>query len=199
MSNQSKELATRVNELRFHVVDAEVRLHNTFNEFNMLADNQFIENRVYEDDDDDDDDEKKGEEKEVKEEDPLVLMKEAYNSGIIAMRYFYLDNEEDGVDDEEKSEDFYNSQPLPYVIGTKNYEESRDVGLGGYSDEESEEDDLSEEEGENFDDGGSYGGLYDDDNGGGGGGEDLADLGDVSTYQTMLKNRLPEGIQFYFP
>ena len=112
MSTKSKDLATRVNELRFHVVDAEVRLHNTFNEFNMLADNQFIENRVYEDDDaDSDEDEKKGEEKDVKEEDPMVLMKAAYNNGLLAMKYFYMDDEDDAMD--EKSEDYYNSQPLP--------------------------------------------------------------------------------------
>ena len=77
MSTKSKDLATRVNELRFHVVDAEVRLHNTFNEFNMLADNQFLETRVSEDDDaGSEEDEKKGEGKEWKEEDARVLMKE---------------------------------------------------------------------------------------------------------------------------
>ena len=40
----------KVDGLRFRVTDAKVRLNNTFNEFIMLADGQFIENRVYEDD-----------------------------------------------------------------------------------------------------------------------------------------------------
>jgi len=50
ITSKSKDLMDKVDGLRFRVTDAKVRLNNTFNEFIMLADGQFIENRVYEDD-----------------------------------------------------------------------------------------------------------------------------------------------------
>ena len=44
ITEKSKEIVDKVDNLRFQISEAEVRVHNTFNEFIMLADNQFIEN-----------------------------------------------------------------------------------------------------------------------------------------------------------
>ena len=139
---KSKDLIRKVDDLSFHVVDSEIRLRNTFNEFIMLADSQFMENRVYEDDDSEEVEEKE-DGTARHEEDPLSLMKSAYTCGLQALKLFY--SEEDDGNQDEKSEDIYNSRPLPFVIGTLSYQASHDVGVGGFDAEDDDEGDGVEQ------------------------------------------------------
>eukprot|EP01038_Epipyxis_sp_PR26KG_P013307 gene13307-17829_t len=128
--NQTSTFVSKVDELAFTTAEAEVSLRNTFNEFLMLGNTQFIENRVYDDDDEDEDAESQAAIEKDKEAllnvDPLTHMKDAFNLGQGAFKYFYLENS-----DHERVEDIYNIRPLPYVFGTKLYLESPDGGLGG--------------------------------------------------------------------
>jgi hypothetical protein len=50
---KSNEILNSLDELEGLTTSVEIGMHNTANELNMLANNQFIENRVYGDDDDD--------------------------------------------------------------------------------------------------------------------------------------------------
>ena len=55
----------------------------------MLADSQFVENRVYEDDDAEEEEEKK-EETDAAKEDSLSLMKTAFSSGLAALKVIFF-------------------------------------------------------------------------------------------------------------
>ena len=88
LTKTANDLVSRLNELEFHMTDSEVKLHNTMNEFIMLADNQFVENRVYEDDEADED-EKEGEDtKAATEENTFTMMKEAFTAGQEALKVY---------------------------------------------------------------------------------------------------------------
>lgn len=50
LSSKTKTLVGKIDDLSFQVSETDVRLRNTLNEFIMLANTQFIENRVYDDD-----------------------------------------------------------------------------------------------------------------------------------------------------
>jgi WASH complex subunit FAM21 len=60
-------------------------------------------------------------------DDPQVVIKDSLQAGIVALKLYFSDETEDTS---EKMEDIYNARPLPYIIGTKMYVESEDVGLG---------------------------------------------------------------------
>jgi len=48
--NRTKDLESEVDTLVFDSKSADIKVHNTFNEFLMLANTQFVENRVYDED-----------------------------------------------------------------------------------------------------------------------------------------------------
>eukprot|EP00601_Ochromonadales_sp_CCMP2298_P032619 CAMPEP_0173329036 /NCGR_PEP_ID=MMETSP1144-20121109/2495_1 /TAXON_ID=483371 /ORGANISM="non described non described, Strain CCMP2298" /LENGTH=147 /DNA_ID=CAMNT_0014273607 /DNA_START=55 /DNA_END=494 /DNA_ORIENTATION=+ len=115
ITTRTKACADSVDELAFSVAESEVELRNTFNDFLMLGNTQFVENRVY----DDDEDEEPPTPLEPSFSDDLAEnLREAFTLGQAAMSLFFLDDSPD------KFEDIYNIRPLPYIIGTKSYVDS---------------------------------------------------------------------------
>lgn len=131
---KTKTLVDQVEDLSHETAEIDVRLRNTFNEFLMLADTQFIENRVY--DDEGGDEEPVRQSEPVVADDPAVIIKESMALGMEALKYFFG---EENANQEDMFDDIYNSRPLPFVIGTKLFIESADAGLGDGSYEEEEE------------------------------------------------------------
>lgn len=69
--------------------------------------------------------------------DPKANFVDALKLGMEALKLFF-DNDDDGKG--EKLEDIYNIRPLPYIIGTQAFMDSRDVGLGDIAEEEDGDD-----------------------------------------------------------
>jgi hypothetical protein len=121
MINNFQSLEKKVNNLVKETQNAEIEVYNTFNEFLMLSDNQFVENRIA------DHEIKKVESKEEK----IVNTKdeiannygEAIKLGIEAIDLCTLPNEEDEELDQlnakKKVIEPFMSNSLPFVIGTK--------------------------------------------------------------------------------
>ncbi|PKU37103.1 wash complex subunit hypothetical protein [Limosa lapponica baueri] len=96
--SRTHEIKKQVDGLISETKATDCRLHNVFNDFLMLSNTQFIENRVYDE--------------EVEEPVPKA-------------------------DVGDKSEqDLYIDRPLPYLIGSQQFMEQDDVGLGDLSSEE---------------------------------------------------------------
>ncbi|XP_069836602.1 WASH complex subunit 2C isoform X2 [Dendropsophus ebraccatus] len=134
----------------------ECRLHNIFNDFLMLSNTQFIENRVYDEEVEEhvvksDIGEKQEQEKtrEQKELELIPKIQEAVNYGlqVLETAFEQLDIKAGNSDseDEEVNErvelilepkDLYIDRPLPYLIGSQLFMQQEDVGLGDLSSEE---------------------------------------------------------------
>uniref|UniRef100_H3AL78 FAM21/CAPZIP domain-containing protein n=1 Tax=Latimeria chalumnae TaxID=7897 RepID=H3AL78_LATCH len=131
-------------------------LHNVFNDFLMLSNTQFIENRVYDEEVEEpvskpEVGEKPEQEKtrEQKEAELIPKVQEAVNYGlrVLDLAFEQLDIKAGNSDseDEEANErvepilepkDLYIDRPLPYLIGSVPFMERDDVGLGDLSSEE---------------------------------------------------------------
>ncbi|XP_048730198.2 WASH complex subunit 2-like isoform X4 [Ostrea edulis] len=147
-----------------------VRANNVFNDFIMLANTQFVENRVYDEDVSQDDTAKAGEEndekektREQRESELIPKVKEALELGInvIDQAFEQLDSHVADSDSEEEetgyradplleAKDPYFSRLLPLLIGTPRFMEDDSVGLAEEESEEEESDQgsLSESESE---------------------------------------------------
>lgn len=131
------------------------RLHNVFNDFLMLSNTQFIENRVYDEEVEEPvlkaETERAEQEKtrEQKEVDLIPKVQEAVNYGlqVLDSAFEQLDIKAGNSDSEEddanervelilEPKDLYIDRPLPYLIGSKLFMEQEDVGLGELSSEE---------------------------------------------------------------
>lgn len=131
------------------------RLHNVFNDFLMLSNTQFIENRVYDEELEEPvikaETEKLEQEKtrEQKEVDLIPKVQEAVNYGlqVLDSAFEQLDIKAGNSDSEEEDanervdlilepKDLYIDRPLPYLIGSKLFMEQEDVGLGELSSED---------------------------------------------------------------
>ncbi|XP_008835945.1 WASH complex subunit 2C isoform X2 [Nannospalax galili] len=131
------------------------RLHNVFNDFLMLSNTQFIENRVYDEEVEEPvlkaEAEKPEQEKtrEQKEVDLIPKVQEAVNYGlqVLDSAFEQLDIKAGNSDSEEEDanervelilepKDLYIDRPLPYLIGSKLFMEQEDVGLGELSSED---------------------------------------------------------------
>uniref|UniRef100_A0A8C3G1I3 WASH complex subunit 2C n=1 Tax=Cyclopterus lumpus TaxID=8103 RepID=A0A8C3G1I3_CYCLU len=129
-------------------------LHSVFNDFLMLSNTQFIENRVYDEEVEEtipkaDALEKQPEQeksREQKEAELIPKMQEAVNHGlrVLESAFEHLDikagnsdseDEEvtDRVEDILEPKDLYVDRPLPYLIGSQAFMEQEDVGLGDLS------------------------------------------------------------------
>ena len=168
--NRTKEIENAVDNLVDDTVNIEVKLNNTVNQFLMLANTQFIENRVYEENIEDDKQESETP-SETQDLDPENMTKEQFEQIFVpkfseALRYglealekspMYRKPKEqvsgDDSDDESSSEEEEGPQneyasPLPFVIGTQDFDQDDFCGLY----EESEESEKQEEdEGESSD------------------------------------------------
>ncbi|XP_075697623.1 WASH complex subunit 2C-like isoform X2 [Rhinoderma darwinii] len=134
----------------------ECRLHNIFNDFLMLSNTQFLENRVYDEEVEErvvkpDTGEKPEQEKtrEQKEVQLIPKIQEAVNYGLQVLETAFekLDIKAGNSDseDEEVNErlelilepkDLYIDRPLPFLIGSQLFMQQEDVGLGDLSSEE---------------------------------------------------------------
>lgn len=132
-------------------------LHTVFNDFLMLSNTQFIENRVYDEEVEDpapkiETTERQPEPektREQKEAELIPKMQEAVNYGlkVLDSAFEQLDIKagNSDSDDEEATDrvepilepkDLYVDRPLPYLIGSQLFMEAEDVGLGDLSSEE---------------------------------------------------------------
>ncbi|KAK3588328.1 hypothetical protein CHS0354_016699 [Potamilus streckersoni] len=160
-----KEVENLVHESKL----TDVRVSNVINDFIMLANTQFVENRVYDEDVSHEEvvpEEKKTEvqekTKEQREAELISKVTEAVKLGVEVIDQFFdkLDANVANSDSEEGEEDTaykvdpifeakdpYLSRPLPYLIGTPNFINDDNVGLADVSDdEESDHGSLSESE-----------------------------------------------------
>ena len=144
---RSQAVENKIDSLCSRTVQTDVRLRNTFNEFLMLCNTQFIENRVYEEDETmaaepdaaraggagDEGDEGAA----PSEETMRAAWRVAVTAGAEALsqKLFFDDDGasqfDDGGADDEGAEDIYNARPLPFVIGTPGFLDSDDAGIGG--------------------------------------------------------------------
>ncbi|XP_028845694.1 WASH complex subunit 2 isoform X3 [Denticeps clupeoides] len=132
-------------------------LHTVFNDFLMLSNTQFIENRVYDEEieepaaksealDRPPEQEKTREQKEA-ELIPKVQEAVNYGLGVLDSAFEQLDIKAGNSDSEDEEatdrvepilepKDLYVDRPLPYLIGSQLFMEQDDVGLGDLSSEE---------------------------------------------------------------
>ncbi|XP_063047847.1 WASH complex subunit 2 isoform X2 [Engraulis encrasicolus] len=152
-------------------------LHTVFNDFLMLSNTQFIENRVYDEEIEEppakaEVPEKASEQektREQKEAELIPKVQAAVNYGlqVLDSAFEQLDIKAGNSDSEDEEtndrvepilepKDLYVDRPLPYLIGSQLFMETDDVGLGDLSSEEmsidSDRDSVAEsEEGKNRD------------------------------------------------
>ncbi|XP_065778858.1 WASH complex subunit 2-like isoform X3 [Muntiacus reevesi] len=148
------EIKKQVDGLIRETKATDCRLHNVFNDFLMLSNTQFIENRVYDEEVEEPvlktEAEKPEQEKtrEQKEVDLIPKVQEAVNYGlqVLDSAFEQLDIKAGNSDSEEddanermelilEPKDLYIDRPLPYLIGSKLFMEQEDVGLGELSSE----------------------------------------------------------------
>uniref|UniRef100_A0A2K5TVL9 FAM21/CAPZIP domain-containing protein n=1 Tax=Macaca fascicularis TaxID=9541 RepID=A0A2K5TVL9_MACFA len=153
--SRTHEIKKQVDGLIRETKATDCRLHNVFNDFLMLSNTQFIENRVYDEEVEEPvlkaEAEKTEQEKtrEQKEVDLIPKVQEAVNYGlqVLDSAFEQLDIKAGNSDSEEddangrvelilEPKDLYIDRPLPYLIGSKPFMEQEDVGLGELSSEE---------------------------------------------------------------
>lgn len=153
--SRTHEIKKQLDGLIRETKATDCRLHNVFNDFLMLSNTQFIENRVYDEEVEEPvlkaETEKMEQEKtrEQKEVDLIPKVQEAVNYGlqVLDSAFEQLDIKAGNSDSEEddtnervelilEPKDLYIDRPLPYLIGSKLFMEQEDVGLGELSSEE---------------------------------------------------------------
>ncbi|XP_006757206.2 PREDICTED: WASH complex subunit FAM21A [Myotis davidii] len=153
--SRTHEIKKQVDGLIRETKATDCRLHNVFNDFLMLSNTQFIENRVYDEEVEEPvlkaEAEKAEQEKtrEQKEIDLIPKVREAVTYGLQVLDSAFeqldikagnSDSEEDDANDRVElilePKDLYIDRPLPYLIGSKLFMEQEDVGLGELSSEE---------------------------------------------------------------
>ncbi|KAM5236498.1 WASH complex subunit 2A-like [Ctenodactylus gundi] len=153
--SRTHEIKKQVDGLIRETKATDCRLHNVFNDFLMLSNTQFIENRVYDEEVEEPvvkaEAEKAEQEKtrEQKEVDLIPKVQEAVNCGlqVLDSAFEQLDIKAGNSDSEDEDanervalilepKDLYVDRPLPYLIGSKLFMEQEDVGLGELSSEE---------------------------------------------------------------
>ncbi|KAJ8361516.1 hypothetical protein SKAU_G00180410 [Synaphobranchus kaupii] len=132
-------------------------LHTVFNDFLMLSNTQFIENRVYDEEVEEPVSKPEATERqpeqektrEQKEAELIPKVQEAVNYGlrVLESAFEQLDIKAGNSDSEDEEvadrvepilepKDLYVDRPLPYLIGSQHFMEQDDVGLGDLSSEE---------------------------------------------------------------
>ncbi|XP_038639204.1 WASH complex subunit 2 [Scyliorhinus canicula] len=157
MLSRTHEIEKQLDGLVQHTKATDSRLHNVFNDFLMLSNIQFIENRVYDEEVEEAAKPESGGKpvepertREQKEAELIPKVQEAVRHGLRVLESAFerLDIKAGNSDseDEETNErvehllepkDLYIDRPLPYIIGSQQFMEEEDVGLGDLSSEES--------------------------------------------------------------
>ncbi|XP_071336712.1 WASH complex subunit 2 isoform X3 [Trachinotus anak] len=156
MLSKTHEIEKQLDSLIRDTKATDSCLHSVFNDFLMLSNTQFIENRVYDEEVEEtitkvDALEKQPEQKtrEQKEAELIPKMQEAVNYGlrVLESAFEHLDIKAGNSDSEDEEvtdrveailepKDLYVDRPLPYLIGSQAFMEQDDVGLGDLSSDE---------------------------------------------------------------
>ncbi|XP_028325021.1 WASH complex subunit 2 isoform X3 [Gouania willdenowi] len=157
MLSKTHEIEKQLDSLIRDTKATDSCLHSVFNDFLMLSNTQFIENRVYDEEIEEtvpkaEASEKQPEQektREQKEAELIPKMQEAvnYGLGVLESAFEHLDMKAGNSDSEEEDimdrvepilepKDLYVDRPLPYLIGSQAFMEHEDVGLGDLSSDE---------------------------------------------------------------
>uniref|UniRef100_A0A096MD77 WASH complex subunit FAM21-like n=1 Tax=Poecilia formosa TaxID=48698 RepID=A0A096MD77_POEFO len=157
MLSKTHEIEKQLDSLIRDTKATDSRLHSVFNDFLMLSNTQFIENRVYDEEVEEtmpkaDASEKQPEQektREQKEAELIPKMQEAVSYGlkVLESAFEHLDIKAGNSDSEDEEipdrveailepKDLYVDRPLPYLIGSQAFMEQDDVGLGDLSSDE---------------------------------------------------------------
>ncbi|KAM4599744.1 WASH complex subunit 2 isoform 4-T4 [Fundulus diaphanus] len=157
MLSKTHEIEKQLDSLIRDTKATDSRLHSVFNDFLMLSNTQFIENRVYDEEVEEtlpkaDAPEKQPEQektREQKEAELIPKMQEAVSYGlkVLESAFEHLDIKAGNSDSEDEEipdrleailepKDLYVDRPLPYLIGSRAFMEQDDVGLGDLSSDE---------------------------------------------------------------
>ncbi|XP_035982147.1 WASH complex subunit 2 isoform X6 [Fundulus heteroclitus] len=157
MLSKTHEIEKQLDSLIRDTKATDSRLHSVFNDFLMLSNTQFIENRVYDEEVEEtlpkaDAAEKQPEQektREQKEAELIPKMQEAVSYGlrVLESAFEHLDIKAGNSDSEDEEipdrleailepKDLYVDRPLPYLIGSRAFMEQDDVGLGDLSSDE---------------------------------------------------------------
>ncbi|XP_043111321.1 WASH complex subunit 2 isoform X2 [Puntigrus tetrazona] len=157
MLSKTHEIEKQLDGLIQDTKATDSRLHTVFNDFLMLSNTQFIENRVYDEEVEDpapktETLEKQPEQektREQKEAELIPKVQEAVNYGlkVLESAFEQLDIKAGNSDSEDEetlekvepileAKDLYVDRPLPYLIGSQAFMDQDDVGLGDLSSDE---------------------------------------------------------------
>ncbi|XP_052469467.1 WASH complex subunit 2 isoform X2 [Carassius gibelio] len=157
MLSKTHEIEKQLDGLIRDTKATDSRLHTVFNDFLMLSNTQFIENRVYDEEVEDpapkpETTEKQPEQeksREQKEAELIPKIQEAVNYGlkVLESAFEQLDIKAGNSDSEDEetlekvepileAKDLYVDRPLPYLIGSQAFMDEDDVGLGDLSSDE---------------------------------------------------------------
>ncbi|XP_077053250.1 WASH complex subunit 2 isoform X3 [Siphateles boraxobius] len=157
MLSKTHEIEKQLDGLIRDTKATDSRLHTVFNDFLMLSNTQFIENRVYDEEVEDtgpkpETMERQPEQektREQKEAELIPKVQEAVNYGlkVLESAFEQLDIKAGNSDSEDEealekvepileAKDLYVDRPLPYLIGSQAFMDQEDVGLGDLSSDE---------------------------------------------------------------
>ncbi|KAF7220000.1 transcript variant X7 [Nothobranchius furzeri] len=153
MLSKTHEIEKQLDSLICDTKATDSRLHTVFNDFLMLSNTQFIENRVYDEEVEEtiskadalekQPEPQKEKTREQKEAELIPKMQEAVNYGlkVLESAFEHLDIKAGNSDSEDEDiseemelilepKDLYVDRPLPSLIGSQSFMEQDDVGLG---------------------------------------------------------------------
>ncbi|KAK7139907.1 hypothetical protein R3I94_012510 [Phoxinus phoxinus] len=157
MLSKTHEIEKQLDGLIRDTKATDSRLHTVFNDFLMLSNTQFIENRVYDEEVEDPGPKPETLERppeqektrEQKEAELIPKVQEAVNYGlkVLESAFEQLDIKAGNSDSEDEealekvepileAKDLYVDRPLPYLIGSQAFMDQEDVGLGDLSSDE---------------------------------------------------------------
>ncbi|KAM7408716.1 hypothetical protein PAMA_002439 [Pampus argenteus] len=157
MLSKTHEIEKQLDSLIRDTKATDSCLHTVFNDFLMLSNTQFIENRVYDEEVEEtipkadtlDKPSEQEKTREQKEAELIPKMQEAVNYGLRVLESAFeqldikagnSDSEDEEVTDRVDAilepKDLYVDRPLPYLIGSQAFMEQDDVGLGDLSSDE---------------------------------------------------------------
>ncbi|XP_034537772.1 WASH complex subunit 2 isoform X2 [Notolabrus celidotus] len=157
MLSKTHEIEKQMDSLIRDTKATDSCLHSVFNDFLMLSNTQFIENRVYDEEVEETVSKAEAFEKqpeqektrEQKEAELIPKMHAAVNYGLSVLESAFehldikagnSDSEDDDLTDRVEAilepKDLYVDRPLPYLIGSQAFMEQEDVGLGDLSSDE---------------------------------------------------------------
>uniref|UniRef100_A0A1A7X315 Family with sequence similarity 21, member C n=1 Tax=Iconisemion striatum TaxID=60296 RepID=A0A1A7X315_9TELE len=159
MLSKTHEIEKQLDSLICDTKATDSRLHSVFNDFLMLSNTQFIENRVYDEEVEEtipkadalekQPEPQKEKTREQKEAELIPKMQEAVNYGlkVLESAFEHLDIKAGNSDSEDEDiservelilepKDLYVDRPLPSLIGSRSFMEQDDVGLGDLSSDE---------------------------------------------------------------